>query len=409
MRKVVPLAVAGGVLVASGGVFGASQAMAKDVEVSQDGVPMKVRTWSGSVGDVLKAQNIELGEHDQVAPAVGEKLADGQQISVRYGRRLNLTVDGKNQPLWTTATTVEQALSEMSIRDESKLSTSRSAGIGREGLDLSIETAKQTTIVVGGESRTLITAAETVGQALAEANIQVAPTDRIDPAAETAITEGLTIAVNKVDTKETTREIEIPFKTVRKETASLPKGTEKVETKGVKGKTIEVWTERFENGKSIENKLTSSRVDRAPVDEVVLVGTGSTATPTPSKSPSSAPSSAPSTSSSSKTTSGSSGSGGSTGGSPAVGQSCTASMYDEPQMTATGEVFNPNAMTAAHKTLPLNSMLKVTNPKNGKTVTVRINDRGPYVGGRCVDLSKAAFAAIGDVGAGLMTVVIQPL
>ena len=61
-------------------------------------------------------------------------------------------------------------------------------------------------------------------------------------------------------------------------------------------------------------------------------------------------------------------------------------------------------MTAAHKTLPFNSRVKVTNPRNGKTVIVRINDRGPYISGRCLDLSRAAFAQIGDVNQGVMTV-----
>ncbi|MFC4589440.1 septal ring lytic transglycosylase RlpA family protein [Sphaerisporangium corydalis] len=83
---------------------------------------------------------------------------------------------------------------------------------------------------------------------------------------------------------------------------------------------------------------------------------------------------------------------------------CGASFYDEGQMTASGERFNPNAMTAAHKTLPLGSRVRVTNPGNGKSVTVRINDRGPYVGGRCLDLSRAAFDAIGNLDAGAMTV-----
>ncbi|MER6510473.1 septal ring lytic transglycosylase RlpA family protein [Nonomuraea sp. NPDC001636] len=83
---------------------------------------------------------------------------------------------------------------------------------------------------------------------------------------------------------------------------------------------------------------------------------------------------------------------------------CGASYYGEPQMTASGERFNPSAMTAAHKTLPLGSRVRVTNPRNGSSVTVRINDRGPYVGGRCLDLSRAAFDAIGSLGAGVMTV-----
>jgi rare lipoprotein A len=80
--------------------------------------------------------------------------------------------------------------------------------------------------------------------------------------------------------------------------------------------------------------------------------------------------------------------------------SCGASFYDEGQMTANGETFNPNALTAAHKTLAFNTRVRVTNPDNGKSVIVRINDRGPYVDGRCLDLSRAAFAAIASVGQG---------
>ncbi|MEV7010373.1 septal ring lytic transglycosylase RlpA family protein [Streptosporangium sp. NPDC051022] len=88
---------------------------------------------------------------------------------------------------------------------------------------------------------------------------------------------------------------------------------------------------------------------------------------------------------------------------------CGASFYAEGQMTASGERFNPNAMTAAHKSLPMGSRVRVTNPANGESVTVRINDRGPYVGGRCLDLSRAAFGAIGDIGAGVMRVKYEVL
>ncbi|MFG1750438.1 septal ring lytic transglycosylase RlpA family protein [Streptosporangium sandarakinum] len=88
---------------------------------------------------------------------------------------------------------------------------------------------------------------------------------------------------------------------------------------------------------------------------------------------------------------------------------CGASYYDEPQMTASGERFDPDAMTAAHRTLPLGSKVRVTNPANGESVTVRINDRGPYTGGRCLDLSRAAFSAIGDTGAGVMRVEYEVL
>jgi peptidoglycan lytic transglycosylase len=64
-------------------------------------------------------------------------------------------------------------------------------------------------------------------------------------------------------------------------------------------------------------------------------------------------------------------------------------------LTANGEIYNPEDFTAAHKTLPLGSIVRVTDLANGVSVLVRINDRGPYVGARIIDLSRAAASAIG--------------
>lgn len=80
--------------------------------------------------------------------------------------------------------------------------------------------------------------------------------------------------------------------------------------------------------------------------------------------------------------------------------SCGASFYWQGQMTANGETFNPEAMTAAHKTLPFDTKVRVINPANGKSVTVRINDRGPFIEGRCLDLARAAFAEIASLDLG---------
>jgi rare lipoprotein A len=80
--------------------------------------------------------------------------------------------------------------------------------------------------------------------------------------------------------------------------------------------------------------------------------------------------------------------------------SCGASYYDEPQGTANGETFDPEALTAAHKEWDFDTRVRVINPDNGKSVVVRINDRGPYVDGRCIDLSRAAFRVIADLDLG---------
>lgn len=75
--------------------------------------------------------------------------------------------------------------------------------------------------------------------------------------------------------------------------------------------------------------------------------------------------------------------------------------------TASGEIFRQRRMTAAHKTLPFGTKVKVTNLSNGRTIKVRINDRGPFVAGRIIDLSKKAARKLGMVNAGVSNVKIR--
>ncbi|MRI58855.1 MAG: septal ring lytic transglycosylase RlpA family lipoprotein [Epsilonproteobacteria bacterium] len=89
-----------------------------------------------------------------------------------------------------------------------------------------------------------------------------------------------------------------------------------------------------------------------------------------------------------------------------------ASWYGEDfhgKRTSNGEIYDMYDLTAAHKTLPMNTMVKVTNLRNGKSVVVRINDRGPFVAGRIIDLSYAAAKRIGLVGAGTAPVELEVL
>ncbi|BCM86030.1 hypothetical protein mvi_44910 [Methylobacterium indicum] len=86
---------------------------------------------------------------------------------------------------------------------------------------------------------------------------------------------------------------------------------------------------------------------------------------------------------------------------PAEAQSGKASWYGpgfQGRRTANGERFNTHALTAAHRRLPFGTRVRVTNTSNGRSVVVRINDRGPYVGGRVIDLSQASARAIGISG-----------
>jgi rare lipoprotein A len=81
-----------------------------------------------------------------------------------------------------------------------------------------------------------------------------------------------------------------------------------------------------------------------------------------------------------------------------------ASFYSEDTETASGEKFDRNELTAAHPTLPFGTKVRVTNVSTGRSVTVRVNDRGPYVRGRIVDVSYSAAEALGMVGQGVASV-----
>ncbi len=86
------------------------------------------------------------------------------------------------------------------------------------------------------------------------------------------------------------------------------------------------------------------------------------------------------------------------------GSSGMASYYWQPQALASGGRFNPNALTAAHKTLPFGTRVRVTNRNNGRSVVVVINDRGPYIKGRVIDLSRRAAQVVGMTGSGVAPV-----
>ncbi|MSV28206.1 MAG: septal ring lytic transglycosylase RlpA family protein [Bryobacterales bacterium] len=97
---------------------------------------------------------------------------------------------------------------------------------------------------------------------------------------------------------------------------------------------------------------------------------------------------------------------------PRQGETGIASWYGNPyhgRVTASGEIYDMDKVSAAHRTLPFQTRVRVHNLDNGKTLEVRINDRGPFIGGRIIDLSRAAAGAIGMIGPGLARVRLEIL
>lgn len=394
MSKVVASAIAGALSLTSAGGLTMVQALDRDtVTFSVDGVSQQAKVKPGTVKQALAQQGITVGPHDDVQPSLDSEIHDGQVITVNYGRRVVVTIDGKKVVRWTTAKNVAEVLAQLNQSDPDNLvSVSRSLDISRAGLSFSMQTAKDVTVTIGGKTQK-ITAVGTVADALKAAKVEVDSSDAVNPGLGTPLSDGMKITLTMVDQKSQKRRVAVPFSTKKVEDSSLPKGEIKVITKGVNGINEETWTVVFKDGKKVSEKKVSSKVVNAPVTQVVKVGTKAASSSSPSTRSSSASHRSTASQSSDPVTS---------------GTTCLASTYGEGDgtaggPTASGETFDPSAFTAASKTLPLGSTIRVTNVSNGRTVTVRINDRGPYVGGRCLDLSTAAMNAIAP-GQGLVTV-----
>lgn len=390
------------------GTVGVASALHKNqVELVVDDVATSIAVRENSVAQVLELEGISLGEHDIVLPGPETRVSDGLEITVAYGRPLELTVDGKNRTVWTTAPDVGQALAFLNLdAPDSKLSTSRSTGISREGLTLDIATAKDITLTVAG-APTPLTIAGTVSDALTSAGVTPDADDTVTPAADTDLSDGMKIVYVNVETKTSTKNVGIPFRKTTATSAKLDKGTDKVTTKGEAGLSRETYTDVYHDGKLISSRLADTVISRQPVAEVTTVGTKEKAPePVATKETPAATKESSSTSKDSSSDSKDSPSA-SNDLTPASGSTCMASYYWEAQPTANGEQFDTNAMTAAHKSLPFNSKVKVTNLSNGKSAVVRINDRGPYISGRCLDLSTAAMSQIGGTSSGVVKVAYE--
>ncbi|WP_410785347.1 ubiquitin-like domain-containing protein [Kribbella sp. C-35] len=275
MRKSIIVAVGATAAFAVAGGSVAYAAKSKTVSVSVDGQVRKVHTFGSTVADALKAEKVQVGEHDVVAPGMDSKLQDGQEIAVQYGRQLTVNADGAKKAYWTTADSVNEALADLGLRyDGAQLSTSRSAPLGRQGLELTITTPKTVQIVHLGKIVTIKSLAGTVGQALTEAKVRWDSDDRITPAAATPLKLGVNkIGFVQVLQKTVTKTEAVAHGTDETKSATLEVGTKKTTTKGTDGSKTVTYLYTYLDGKLSATKVVGSKLVTKVVDEQVVVGT----------------------------------------------------------------------------------------------------------------------------------------
>ncbi|MBT2438787.1 DUF348 domain-containing protein [Streptomyces sp. ISL-36] len=271
LRRLIPQAL---VVVFLAGGTSAFVANDKAVRLSVDGVPRTLHTFADDVDELLADEGLAVGAHDIVAPTPGAALASGDQVVVRYGRPVVLTLDGQRREVWTTARTVGDALRQFGVRAEGAyLSVSRSAPISRRGLFLDVRTERTVTLLADGRERTLRTNAATVQEAVEEAGITLSGQDTTSVPPDAFPRDGQTITVMRITGTKEVREEPIPYAVERTRDPELFAGTEVVEQQGVQGVRRVTYALRTVNGVRQRPRRIREEIVREPVTRKVKIGT----------------------------------------------------------------------------------------------------------------------------------------
>lgn len=263
-------------VVAVGGATAAS--MAKHVTITVDGQDMHITTLSGSVAGALDTAGLSAGEHDVLAPAADTSISDGSQIALERARQLTVSINGTTQQIWTTADTVEQALVQLG-QDPSglALSADRSRPIPLTGMDLVATTMHTVSITDGtGAATTVQTGGVNVGDVLNIQGIAIGPTDLIDPAPDTPVTDGTAITLTRIAVTTSTEIVDVAPSDQPVDDPNLDRGTTQVAVAGTPGKQEVVTQVTTTNGVETGRQELSRTTLVEPTPNQVHVGSKST-------------------------------------------------------------------------------------------------------------------------------------
>jgi resuscitation-promoting factor RpfB len=327
--------------------------IAKEITLVVDGRPRVVGTMASSVAGLLDQEEISLGAHDRVLPLPDASLSEGMEVRVLLAKEITLLLDGAQRTVWVTGDKdVRDVLEQVNVRAgrHAYLEPSRGASV-EDGDVIVYKPAVDVRLTVGGKSREVITNAEDVGLLLDDLGVEVGARDIVEPRLRTPLEAGTEVRVIRVVEKEIVQTLPIAYPTEIRKSDQLMLGIRRVDREGVSGLLRKRFEVRLEDGKEVERRLTGTEVVREPVSRVVVEGTR-----------------------------------------PPHVQTGLASWYHRV------------GMVAAHRTLPFGTQVKVTNVNTGRSVVVVINDRGPYIGGRIIDLSDDAYAQLAALGSGTIQV-----
>ena len=256
------------------GGTGAVVTMNKPVTLEVNGQAEEIRTFGGTVGDILDSHEIDVDKRDQVKPGVGTKVDRDMTITVNTAKKVALSVDGKETNEWTNANTVGQALADLGVDAKgADLNAKASQRLKEEGNDIDVTTSKNLTVVADGKDHKVSAAVGTAKEALKDTGVKLDKDDFLSVPMSAEVSDGQVLTVNRVknDTVKDKQPIKAEVET--KKSDSLYEGETKVETEGKDGEKQVTYKVKTINGEQVKKEKKDEKVLSEPKTKVVIQGT----------------------------------------------------------------------------------------------------------------------------------------
>ncbi|MGI8628499.1 MAG: ubiquitin-like domain-containing protein [Geodermatophilaceae bacterium] len=256
-----------------GGSF-AWASLSKSVTVSVDGEERAVTTLASTVEGVLDSADLDIGDHDVVIPAPNTNVQDGASIALQRGRPLHLTVDGISREVYTTARSVDEALDQLGYRQaQLEVSASRSARVPLDGMELTINTPRQITLTVDGQTRPVVTTATDVEEFLAEQELYVGPHDWTSLFRTQLLADRMRLQIVRVTFSDLAVNEPLPFPVSETPDDTLFEGEREIDSPGVLGQRYVNYRITYHDGVEAVRHAVAIKPISTPVTEVARVGT----------------------------------------------------------------------------------------------------------------------------------------
>ncbi|ART68453.1 resuscitation-promoting factor [Mycobacterium dioxanotrophicus] len=228
--------VVGAVLVTLTAAGGFAVSAHKTVTLNVDGTAMTVTTMKSRVIDVVKENGFDVGDRDDLYPAANQPVQDAGNIVLHRSRPLEVSLDGQtSQQVWTTASTVDEALAQLQMTDTAPAAASRGTRVPLGGMALPVVSAKTVQIDDGGAVSTVHLAAANVAGLLDAAGAPLQQNDTVVPAASSPVTEGMHVQVTRMRIEKVTERMPLQPDNKRIEDTSMNMSRQVVEDPGAPG------------------------------------------------------------------------------------------------------------------------------------------------------------------------------